>query len=179
MRIELSLSLALVVTSCVSTPEPERYRPRPAIPAVKPTPPPVVPPANAGNWDDWPRAPGNWVYRADGRGSVALFGLAGQDASFLIRCDRSARKIYLSRAGSFADGDSGRMTVRATSGLQTYPVANAGGTPAYISAEVQPADPNLDAMAYSRGKFLISVKGATDLVIPSWPEFARVVEDCR
>jgi hypothetical protein len=179
MRIQLTLSLALAVASCVSSPEPEPFRSRLAIPAVKPTPPPVVPPANVGNWDDWPRAPGNWIYRSDGRGSVALFGLSGQDASFLVRCDKSARKLYLSRAGSFANGDVGRMTVRATSGLQTYSVANAGGTPAYISAEVQPSDPHLDAMAFSRGKFLISVKGATDLVIPSWPEFARVIEDCR
>jgi hypothetical protein len=105
--------------------------------------------------------------------------MSGADADFLIRCDRAARKIYVSRRGSFEGGESGRMTLRATTGLQTYAVANSGGTPPYIGAEIATSDPHLDAMAFSRGKFLVSVKGGVDLVIPSWAEVARVVEDCR
>ena len=71
------------------------------------------------------------------------------------------------------------MTLRATTGLQTYGVSNSGATPPYISAEIATSDLHLDALAFSRGKFLVSVKGGADLVIPSWAEVARVVEDCR
>jgi hypothetical protein len=39
-------------------------------------------------------------------------------------------------------------------------------------------DPLLDAIAFSRGRFLVSEGGAT-LAIPTWPEAARSIEDCR
>lgn len=71
------------------------------------------------------------------------------------------------------------MTIRTTSALQTYPVANANTTPPYISAALNATDPHLDAMMYTRGKFLISVKGGDDLIIPAWAEISRVIEDCR
>jgi hypothetical protein len=119
------------------------------------------------------------VYRTDARGSIAMFGVAGADASFTARCDMARRRVFLSRTGAFPAGDSGRMTIRASTGLQTYPVANSSEAPPYIAAELAPTDPHLDAMAFSRGRFIVSVKGGNDLVIPAWPEIARVVEDCR
>lgn len=160
----------------------ERSVPLVKRPPVAPAPPPVAvtpPPAVSGNWEDWPFSPGDWAYRQDARGSVALFGPPGADAQFLVRCDMKERKIFASRSGAFPQGESGRMTIRATTGLQTYPVANTQGTSAYVAAELQPMDRHLDAMAFSRGRFVVSVKGASDLVVPSWPELARVVEDCR
>jgi hypothetical protein len=39
--------------------------------------------------------------------------------------------------------------------------------------------PVLDAMAYSRGRFVVEVAGLTPSYLPAWPEVARVVEDCR
>jgi hypothetical protein len=63
--------------------------------------------------------------------------------------------------------------------MQSYTVANTNATPAYVAAELSPVDRQLDALAFSRGRFLVSVKGAADLVIPAWPELARVIEDCR
>ena len=71
------------------------------------------------------------------------------------------------------------MTIRATSGLKTFPAANTGGTPPLVGAELAASDPHLDMMAYSRGKFVVQIKGTPDLIVPSWPEIARVVEDCR
>jgi hypothetical protein len=46
-------------------------------------------------------------------------------------------------------------------------------------ASLQSRDSLLDRMAFSRGRFIIVVPGAERLAIPAWPEFARVVEDCR
>jgi hypothetical protein len=178
LNVLLPLSTLLCIGGCVSQPEPIVQRPRPTPPPVAVAPPPVAPTLGS-DWRDWPLTPGDWVYRADARGSIAMFGVAGADASFTARCDMARRRVFLSRTGAFPAGDSGRMTIRASTGLQTYPVANSSEAPPYIAAELAPTDPHLDAMAFSRGRFIVSVKGANDLVIPAWPEIARVVEDCR
>jgi hypothetical protein len=36
-----------------------------------------------------------------------------------------------------------------------------------------------DAMAYSRGRVGVTIKGQTPLTVPPWEEVARVIEDCR
>ena len=48
-----------------------------------------------------------------------------------------------------------------------------------LSATVPAFDPFLDAIAFSRGRVEFSVSGQPALVIPSWAEPARVIEDCR
>ena len=40
-------------------------------------------------------------------------------------------------------------------------------------------DPLLDAMAFSRGRFMVEARGWMPLYLPAWPEVARVIEDCR
>jgi hypothetical protein len=40
-------------------------------------------------------------------------------------------------------------------------------------------DSLLDAMGYSRGRFIVEQAGLPTLVIPAWPEIERVIEDCR
>lgn len=108
-----------------------------------------------------------------------MFGEPGTDASFLIRCVTATRQIYLSRAGALPEGGTSSMTIRATDAVKSYRVASTGGTPPYVSTETAARDPQLDAIAFSRGHFVVSVPGTRDLVIPSWPEFSRVIEDCR
>ena len=170
--------LPLTLLACAKEPKPAPPQPRPD--ANAPAPPPKPAPVSlAETWQDARVTPGDWGYRRDSRGSVALFGPSGSDATFLIRCDASARRIYLSRAGKFAEGDSGTMTLRASTGMKSFAVRNNGDTPPYVAAELPVNEPQLDAIAFSRGRFLVSVKGAADLVIPSWPEIARVIEDCR
>jgi len=44
---------------------------------------------------------------------------------------------------------------------------------------LRPTDPLLDAMAFSRGRFMLEMPGAPTLYLPAWPELSRVVEDCR
>lgn len=174
------LALPLILLACAKEPAPPpQAAPAPLAAAPKPAPPPPAPVSLGENWQDAPRSAGDWVYRRDSRGSVALFGPSGADASFIIRCDSGARRIYLSRAGAFPGADSGMMTIRASNGLKSFTVKNNGDTPAYVAVAVPVNEPHLDAMAYSRGRFLVSVKGGADLVIPSWPEIARVIEDCR
>lgn len=173
----LILALPLLLLACAKEPAPV---PPQAAPAAPPPPTPPKPDqAPVVGWEDAPHSPGDWVYRSDARGSVALFGPSGGDARFVVRCDRSAGRIFLSRLGALAAGQTGSMEIRATSGVKRFAARNNGDTPSYVAVELPPREPHLDAMAFSRGRFLVSVKGVADLVIPNWPEMTRVIEDCR
>lgn len=168
----LALATLVGLSGCVSAPKPVRPVQRPAAPPIVslPQPKPL-----AEDWRDWPYTPGDWVYRQDARGSIALFGVPGADAQFTIRCDVQATAIYLSRAGSVA----APLQLR-TSTLQRSLVAQpTGGTPPYVAAVITPRDAVLDAIAFSRGRFVVQQDGATTIVLPTWAEIGRVIEDCR
>jgi hypothetical protein len=136
----------------------------------------VAPPRPSGDWADWPLANGEWVYRRDERGSLGLFGVTGQDAAVTLRCDVQRRRIYLARAGS---GPGGQIAVRTSSTVKEFAASPTGGLPAYLASEIMPADPILDAMAFSRGRIAIEATGQQPVAIPSWAEITRIVEDCR
>lgn len=139
-----------------------------------PAPAPAAPPAG-GDWRDWPVTPGDWVYRVDGRGTIALFGVPGGDALLTLRCDRQATMIYLSRQGT----GTAPLTLRTSSAARVLAVRPSGGTPTYVAVAIAPRDAVLDAMAFSRGRFTVEQAGAQTLVVPAWAEVARVTEDCR
>lgn len=171
------LALPFLLLACAKEPAPV---PQPA-PVASPAPPPPPAPALATiiGWEDAAHTPGDWVYRNDTRGSIALFGPKGGDARFIVRCDRSAGQIYLSRLGRFEGDKAGAIEIRTTSGTRSFAARNNGDTPAYVAVALPPREAHLDAMAFSRGRFLVAVKGTDDLVIPNWPEMTRVIEDCR
>jgi hypothetical protein len=173
MRLSRLVLLAPVaVVACVEPPAPQP-RPLPP-PVVRPVPSPA-PAAPAASWADRAPAPGLWSYMRDSRGSIARFGEAGRDALFTIRCDANGARIFVSRPGSLAT----RMTLRSTNGAKAYDALPTGGQPPYVAAELTARDPQLDAMAFSRGRILVSIDSTSDLIMPIWPEFTRVVEDCR
>ncbi|HWK35282.1 hypothetical protein [Sphingomonas sp.] len=165
-----------VLAGCVpqgSPPAPEPpARPVP-VPSPQPAPPP--PPELGADWRDWPLTPGDWVYRQDARGGIALYGRPGADAALTLRCDRADRAIYLSRAGSGATA----FTVRTSTQAKTLPAQPTGGSPAYLATRIAPDDRLLDAMGFSRGRFIVETAGMAPLVVPAWAEVLRIVEDCR
>jgi len=169
-----------MLPSC-STSQPEPA-PAPAPVQVEPpapTPAPAPAPAPLGkDWTVWPLAAGNWVYRADDRGSLALFGQPDSDATFMIRCDRARGQLVLSRAGKLSQNGA-TMTLRASSGLQSFPARNSGGAMPYAVIVVSTSEYMMDRIAFSRGRFAVETTGLPSLAIPIWPEFTRVVEDCR
>ena len=160
------------LAACASPPPPPAPRAAPPPAPVIVAPPPIV--QLKGDWTDWPLASGDWVYRQDDRGSIALFGPPNADAVLTLRCDKARQRIYLARAGS----GGGRMVIRSSSTMKEFAGAQTGGMP-YIATEIGPRDPILDAMIFSRGRFAVEVSGQTSLAIPSWAEIGRVVEDCR
>jgi hypothetical protein len=106
-----------------------------------------------------PLTPGQWTYAASATGSEARYG-----AAFSLRCDRATRTVIISRPGAAPTV----LTIATDSVTRNLPV---GG-------RLLANDPLLDAIAFSRGRFLVSEGGAT-LAIPTWPEAARSIEDCR
>lgn len=168
----LTMASLLAVAACAPPPPPPMPKAPPPKPVVVAPSPPALP---TGDWTDWPLAAGDWVYRQDERGSIALFGPAGANALITLRCDRTRQRMYLARAGEGA----GSTVVRTSSTLKEFVGTPTGGVPPYIATEIMPRDPILDAMIFSRGRIAIVVAGQTPLAIPSWPEIGRVVEDCR
>ncbi|WP_425230535.1 hypothetical protein [Sphingomonas sp.] len=173
MRVAALFLLALCAISCA---------PKPQAALVRPSPPPaaphaIAPPLLPADWREWPQTPGTWRYTADARGSVAMFGRVGSDAVAVLRCDRRGGRLFLSVAGS----EPATLTVRTSSVTRTLPVGATDGMPPYLAATLTPADPLLDAMAFSRGRFVLSLAEARGgpLVLPAWAEVGRVVEDCR
>ena len=168
-----ALAVALALAGCASRPEPPRPAPRAV---VVPRPAPVALPVPQGSdWRDWAVTPGDWAYRIDGRGSIALFGMPGTDAFLTLRCERMSGMIYLSRAGAGV----APLTLRTSSLARTLPVQPTGGMPPYVAVGLAVRDPLLDAMAFSRGRFIVEQAGAPTLVVPAWAEVGRVIEDCR
>ncbi|MGA9582603.1 MAG: hypothetical protein WBR13_11620 [Allosphingosinicella sp.] len=146
--------LSACTSKSVPAPVPERA------PSVRQAPPPIVAPppveTSVGDWRDRPLTPGDWSY--DPGAAEARY------AGFSLRCDGAGRQVVLSRAGA-----SGPLRFRTTYGERLLPAG----------AALQAADPLLDEMAFSRGRFMVEAAGLPALILPAWPEPARVVEDCR
>ena len=104
--------------------------------------------------------PGQWSYTRTADGSEARFG-----TSFSIRCVRASRLVTLRRL----DGAPGPLVFATDVLTRTVPASGTLGS----------RDPLLDAIAFSRGRFLVSGGSAPRLVIPAMPEAARSIEDCR
>lgn len=169
-----ALSAMLALGGCVSAPAPQPAPPV-AVPLPAPSPMPAPPPPPSSDWRDWALTPGNWTYREDSRGSVALFGRVGADAELTLRCDTGRGRIYLSRRGEGA----GSLTVRTTSLVRQLSVQPVGTTPPYLAAELGVRDSVLDAIGFSRGRFVVEASGLPTAVVPAWAEILRVLEDCR
>ena len=76
-------------------------------------------------------------------------------------------------------------TITTTSSARRLTAVPAGGAAAVRKAAIAfemafaPRDPLLDAMAFSRGRFMLEMGGSQTLILPAWSEVGRVIEDCR
>jgi hypothetical protein len=150
------LAAAVALSACASrpapAPAPERTPPVRQAPAPAAVAAPLESPSD--DWRDRPLTPGDWTYESG----------EARYAGFSLRCDGERRQVTLSRSGA-----SGPIRLRTSYGEHVL-------TP---GAALPAADPRLDEIAFSRGRFLVETQGMPALVLPAWPEPARVVEDCR
>ena len=112
-----------------------------------------------------PLAAGDWSYTRDSAGGTAQFG-----DQFLIRCDRGARRVTLTRLLPVAPPAGSAMEIATDTRALTY---------AAPTVSLGAFDPGLDAIAFTRGRFIVSVGGAGSIALPFEPEVARSIEDCR
>ena len=168
-----ALIAALVLAGCAAKPAPK--------PAPAPQAPPVVLPRPAqpsapiairpptADWRDERRTVGNWSWQREGALSVARYG-----TQFALSCDASARQVTIS------------LGLRASASQPIFITATdlrraLNGQPqgALLIAILPPSDPLLDAMAFSRGRFMVETGSMAPFYLPSWAEVSRVIEDCR
>ncbi|HEX4696025.1 hypothetical protein [Sphingomonas sp.] len=168
MRTFLSIAALLTLAGCMTPRPAPMVKPAPVVtPVSRPTPIPVP---LAADWNDWPFTPGDWRYLQQPGSSAASFG-AGAETRLTLRCDRFTHQVQLAGIRDAA------VTVRTTSMTRTIaPTRVAGESPYAVTLAVN--DPLLDAIAFSRGRFVIQQNGPP-LVLPPYAEIGRVIEDCR
>ena len=115
---------------------------------------------------------GSWSYAAASDGSEATFTDSSARPQLAIHCVHASRQVRISKAASAA---AASVFVWTSSTSRNVP-ASFDAAAGRISFTLAAYDPLLDALAFSRGRVAI---GSPALILPAYPEIARVVEDCR
>jgi hypothetical protein len=118
---------------------------------------------------------GNWTYTAVADGSEATFVNASAQPQLTIRCIRSTRRVAIAKP---ATGAAPFIAIWTSSQSRSAPASFNPATNR-LTADFAAYDAVLDAVAFSRGRAAFSVGTAPALVVPTWSEIARVIEDCR
>lgn len=121
---------------------------------------------------DAPLTPGGWSY--EDRGNLTLAVFSGQ-AGFAMHCWRPRGEISLvlgTETGAVA-------TFRTETAARALPLQHSGAEIPTSTTTLDARDPLLDAMALSKGRFAVEVDGTAPLILPSYAEVSRVIEDCR
>lgn len=169
---------ALALSGCAAPVKPAPPPPVVIEPIPRPvavTPPPLpVPPAD---WRDAPQSAGTWRWSLEGGRSTASFGPSPGAPLVTLRCERGSGQILLARTGS----GEGHVALSLTTTTGTRPLLSEPllSAPGWLVVPLRVRDPILDAMAFSRGRFMIEASGQPPLYLPAWTEVSRVIEDCR
>jgi len=148
----------------------------PPEPARTAAPPPRPAPLPAADWRDVPLTSGVWRWSQTGQQSAASFAATGQPPLVQIVCTAPGTVQLILAGTAAAPVPLGVTTSAGTFALMSdAPVPDAGTIGVTLPARA----PVLDAMAVSRGRFVIEAVGSAPVYLPSWPETARVIEDCR
>ncbi|HEY6868243.1 MAG TPA: hypothetical protein VI199_00680 [Novosphingobium sp.] len=148
--------------------------------AAAPVPPPaaaVVPAVASGpaDWRDASQTPGAWRWGMTGGRSTASYAVPGRPPVATLACDLANRTTILWTSSAVAGPVPLVVTTTSLRRVLTASPVPTGGAAARLAA----VDPLLDAMAFSRGRFMLESGGSAPLYLPAWPELSRVIEDCR
>lgn len=172
----LATATLLIASLALGACAEQRMIPESAAPRPTPSPPPrpatvPAPPASA-TWADLPATPGDWRWSMEGGQSVARFA----NGRLALRCDPASRSVLIERNEAGAPMAGTTLTIRTQTLTRAFAATREAGM---LSVSLPARDPLLDAMAFSRGRFAVEAPGVPVLLIPSWTEVSRVIEDCR
>lgn len=161
-------ALALALAGCAAPPPPVAPPPPPPAPA-----PPPRPVASAPvDWRDAPLAPGAWALSILGPVSTARYG-----GAITIAC-RHHGAVDITLPGP-ATSPAPHFTIITSSRSADLTGAGTGPNDGPPVLTLAARDPLLDAIAFSRGRFVVEAEGRARLILPADPAISRVVEDCR
>jgi hypothetical protein len=164
-------TLALLSACAVQRKPPPVPAPRPVPVAIAPAPPPPA------DWRDAPITAGTWVYGATVAGAIAAFSPGTGEPLLTLACQRGVGELALSRAGAATGAVP--LTVTTTTLVRAFSAAPDAAGAQRLTVSLPARDPLLDAIAFSRGRFMVETPGLPTLYLPAWPELGRVIEDCR
>ena len=179
-----ALALTFGLAACIPGPAPEPT-PAPAqqtastpAPAPQPAPPPSVP----TNWIDQPQTQGDWSYTDEAGEKFALFNGSNGSLKAIILCIPGSGELSIGIFGPTPSFGNAPLVTRVltetserTLSLSKKPGMHAG----LRSASLPAKDPLFDAIALTRGRFVLAARGQEPLYLPAWAEVTRVIEDCR
>lgn len=131
--------------------------------------------AQGADYSNATATPGGWAYRAQAGQSAAHFMDSSGTIRLFVTCTLANRTVTLSRTSS---APASSLTIWTDTAERTLP-ARFEPNAMRVTAGVQAADRLLDSIAFSRGRFAVSMPGFAPLVLVPGPEAARVFEDCR
>jgi len=118
---------------------------------------------------------GSWTYAAVPGGSEATFANPVAMPQLTVRCTRATRRVAIAKP---ATGAAPFLAIWTDSSVRSVP-ASFNPQTARLTADLPAYDALLDALAFSRGRIGVTVTGVPALIVPAFPEIARVIEDCR
>lgn len=117
-----------------------------------------------------------WFYRDDPGGGLALYGEAGGQGQFAIRCDRRGRRVLFQRAATTTD--SPEIILSAGGNETRYPARPLGGGTPRLEAAASLDDGTLDRLL-SGDSLGVDATGTRSLRLPLNGAVRRVIESCR
>jgi hypothetical protein len=118
---------------------------------------------------------GSWAWAQTADGSEASFTDAYSKVQLTIHCTKLTRRVSIAKAANAA---APTLSVWTSSQTRNLPASFNPAT-GKLSAELAAFDPLLDAIVGSRGRIGVAASGVAPLVVPTWAEVTRAVEDCR
>ena len=128
----------------------------------------------AGDWSTADLSTGEWARQTAGQNGEtrAIFG----DGAMTITC--TARQITLRRHGIIPADTENQFRVRSSFGERALP-ARYEMTSRSLYFTLPASDQLWDQIIYSRGRFLVEASFQPPLLVPTRPEVARTIADCR
>ncbi|RVU03849.1 hypothetical protein EOE18_13365 [Novosphingobium umbonatum] len=165
------LLLTLTLAAC-TVPPAAPPAPAPVVAAPRPAPPPVAQPLD---WQSAPVAEGHWQLDTGHRPAQARFAAPSQQLT--AQCSSDHRFVQITLHASHSAPLTPTLAITTSRGQRVLDASLLEGSRLLVNLPV--GEKLLDAIAFSRGRWMVEVPGLAPLILPATPEFGRVVDDCR